>query len=178
MNCKQGTDIIIEQMMELLGMIDIDSYARPLQLFNGSSIGQHFRHIIDFYGCVDRGIAVGRIDYAERQRDHRVETEPDYAQGVLQQLNEKLSKVDEFSQVEVVADFSADLNSSRPVVSSTSGRELMYAYDHAVHHLAMIKIGLKVACPEVSINKNLGVAPSTVKHWKNHQGEAKSDESV
>lgn len=173
MNCKQGTDIIITQMIELLERLDPQSYAKPLQLFNGSSIGQHFRHIIDFYGCLDRGISEGRIDYAKRQRDLRVETEPVYASGILNDLNNKLSEVDEESNLEVVADFSSELNEKRPVVLSTCGRELMYAYDHAVHHLAMIKMGLRVACPEVEVNKNLGVAPSTVKHW--NAGSSKSD---
>lgn len=175
MNCKQGTDIIIEQMVELLGKLDSASYAKPLQLFNGSSIGQHFRHIIDFYGCVNRGIGEGRIDYAKRQRDLRVETEPGYASNVLVALNKSLSVVEEEKVIQVVADFSSDLNEERPEVSSTNGRELMYAYDHAVHHLAMIKMGLRVACPEVDIDKNLGVAPSTVKHWKSSGGHAKSD---
>ena len=175
MNCKQGTDIIIGQMIELLGKLDQTSYAKPLQLFNGSSIGQHFRHIIDFYGCVNQGIGEGRIDYAKRQRDLRVETEPDYATGVLTGLNQSLALIEESTSIEVVADFSSELNEQRPVVQSTHGRELMYAYDHAVHHLAMIKMGLRVACPEVQIDKNLGVAPSTVKHWKSQEGEAKSD---
>ena len=45
-------------------------------------------------------------------------------------------------------------------------RKPMYAYDHAVHHLAMIKIGMKEACPAVRVGKNIGAAPSTVKHWR------------
>lgn len=166
MNCKQGTDIIIEQMIELLGKLEQEPYSRPLKLFNGSSIGQHFRHIVDFYGCLDRGIADGRIDYAKRQRDLRVETEPDYAADTLRDLNHRLHEVDELVAIDVVADFSSELNEERPVVQSTAGRELMYAYDHAVHHLAMIKMGLKAACPTVDVDQNLGVAPSTVKHWK------------
>ena len=95
-----------------------------------------------------------------------METEPIYASQILQSLNQRLTEVNEEASIEVVADFSSDSSHERPVVSSTNGRELMYAYDHAVHHLAMIKMGLRVACPEVKIDQNLGVAPSTVKHWK------------
>ena len=138
MNCKQGTEIIISQMTDLLGKIAGETYAQPLQLFNGSSIGQHFRHIVDFYGCLSRGVADGRVDYAQRQRDPRIETEPNYAANVLREFFDKMNGMEETAMVEVVADFSSDFNESRPVVQSTVGREMMYAYDHAVHHLAMI----------------------------------------
>ncbi|MCU0348348.1 MAG: hypothetical protein MUC59_15515 [Saprospiraceae bacterium] len=152
-------------MTELLDRINQETYAKSLPLFNGSSIGQHFRHIVDFYGCLANGATDGRVDYANRQRDARVETEPGYASSVLHHFFEKLDVVDEASFIEVVADFSAELNEERPVVQSTVGREMMYAYDHAVHHLAMIKMGLKSVSPALEVDKNLGVAPSTVKHW-------------
>ncbi|MBI1223962.1 MAG: hypothetical protein GC192_01880 [Bacteroidetes bacterium] len=152
-------------MTDLLGRIAPETYAQSLPLFNGSSIGQHFRHIVDFYGCLNRGVSEGRIDYALRQRDARVETEPSYAAQVLHDFFVKLNAVEEAASVEVVADFSSELNETRPVVLSTVGREMMYAYDHAVHHLAMIKMGLKVTSPLLEVDKNLGVAPSTVKHW-------------
>lgn len=152
-------------MTDLLDRIAPETYAKPLQLFNGSSIGQHFRHIVDFYGCLCRGVGDGRIDYAQRQRDTRVETEPAYAAAVLNDFFESVTNSDEAAMVEVVADFSSELNETRPVVLSTVGREMMYAYDHAVHHLAMIKMGLRATAPSLEIDKNLGVAPSTVKHW-------------
>jgi hypothetical protein len=166
MNCKQGTDIIVRQITDLLGRLDADTYSRPLQLFNGSSIGQHFRHILDFYGCLSRGVDEGRVDYARRERDLLVETEPAYAAGIFEQCLQRIMDMDEAGEVEILADFSSELNEERPLLRSTVGRELMYAYDHAVHHLAIIKMGLKVAFPSVKTDQSLGVAPSTLKHWK------------
>jgi hypothetical protein len=167
MNCKQGTEIILGQMTDLLGRIQQETYSASLPLFNGSSIGQHFRHIVDFYGCLSRDASNGRVDYANRERDTRVETEPEYAANILQGFYNKLKNLDENAMLEVVADFSSDLNETRPVVLSTIGREMMYAYDHAVHHLAMIKMGIKANSPALEVDKNLGVAPSTIKHWNN-----------
>lgn len=166
MNCKQGTEIIIHQMNEVLGKLDSKTYSQPLALFNGSSIGQHFRHIVDFYGCLVRSAGDGRVDYANRERDLLVETEPSHAAAVLLEFFAKISTLDESGPVEIVADFSSDFNEERPVVQSSIARELMYAYDHAVHHLAMIKMGLKATSPNLEVDPNLGVAPSTVKHWK------------
>ncbi len=166
MNCKEGTQIIVDQMTEVLGKLDAGPYAQPLQLFNGSTIGQHFRHIIDFYGCLARGLNDGRIDYAKRERDKRIETDPGYASEMLQVFTEEIRHCDENTDVLILADFSADLNAERPVVKSTLARELMYAYDHAVHHLAMIKMGLKTINADIEVQEELGVAPSTLKYWK------------
>ena len=170
MNCKEGTKIIVDQMTDVLGKLDAGAYAQPLQLFNGSTIGQHFRHIIDFYGCLARGLNEGRIDYARRERDKRIETNPAYASEMLLAYTGEIKHCDESEEVQILADFSADLNAERPVVKSTLARELMYAYDHAVHHLAMIKMGLKTLNANIELQDELGVAPSTLKYWKEGGG--------
>ena len=165
MNCKQGTDHIIGQMTELLKRISPEHYSRPLALFNGSSIGQHFRHIFDFYNCLCNGVSDGTIDYTKRDRDPLVETDPAYAALVFFKMQQICNTLPETATIEIIADFSSALDVDRPVVKSTIARELMYAYDHAVHHLAMIKMGLNTACPDVEVDRYVGVAPSTVKHW-------------
>jgi len=40
---------------------------------------------------------------------------------------------------------------------------LLFFYDHAIHHLAIIKIGLLCHFPHVQAEKDLGVSPSTIK---------------
>ncbi len=173
MNCKEGTDIIFRQMAGLLEKLDEGTYAKPLDLFNGSSIGQHFRHILDIYDCLFKGLAAGRIDYGDRQRDLRMEQEPRYAAGILEGFSRQTAEVEESKHVEILADFSADFNKERPVVKSSVSRELMYGYDHAVHHLAMIKMGLKVSASNVEISPETGVAPSTLKHRKGQRSQMK-----
>ena len=54
MNPKQGTVIVTDQIKELLDTIDNEMFCQPLTTFNGSSVGQHIRHIIDFYLCLIR----------------------------------------------------------------------------------------------------------------------------
>jgi hypothetical protein len=56
------------------------------------------------------------------------------------------------------------MNGTRPMATSSIGRELLYAYDHAVHHLAIIKLGIKAEIPDVEIDSNIGVAASTLRH--------------
>ncbi|RMG87405.1 MAG: DinB family protein [Bacteroidetes bacterium] len=166
MNCKQGTSEIIRQITDLLETIDDKAYHTQLPAFKGSTIGQHFRHIADFYTCFINGLHAGVIDYAARERDPQIETHTEYAIAVFQKIADKVAACDESRPVEVKADFSDELTESRPLVRSSVGRELMYAYDHAVHHLAIIKIGLRVAFPDIPLDEKTGVAPSTLKYWK------------
>ncbi|MCB0582649.1 MAG: hypothetical protein KDD10_25445 [Phaeodactylibacter sp.] len=164
MNCIEGTAYITRQIAQLLEQIHPTVYASPLSLFNGSTLGQHFRHIFDFYDCLLRGAPEGVVDYASRRRDEQMETDPGYAGMAFRKLEQACGHLQEEKTLDIQADFSSLPEAGRPVVGSTVGRELMFAYDHAVHHLALIKIGLKEAQPEALVDEHLGVAPSTIKY--------------
>jgi uncharacterized damage-inducible protein DinB len=163
MNCREGNQQIIQQMTDLLKTLDNQIYAQPLEVFRGSSIGQHFRHILDFYLCLLRGIADGTVDYARRERNLQAETDVEFVKQAFYQVAEQIEQVSEQQRLQVRGDFSIQTE-QRPELLSSVGRELMFAYDHAVHHLAMIKIGIAAAAPAVLLDQNLGVAPSTLKH--------------
>lgn len=163
MDCKQGAEEIREQVIEVLDKIPAAEYIRPRAVFNGASLGQHFRHIIEFYQCLLLGVSSGWVDYAARRRDHRLETDIAFARDTFQHLRSSLSGLDESQPIEVLADFS---NRERPTVRSTVGRELMFAYDHAIHHLAIIRIGLEGQLPGLPVRESFGMAPSTIKHRK------------
>lgn len=173
MDCKKGTKSIITQVVGLLGSLNEEQYARPLPIYNGSTLGQHFRHIFDFYQCLINDVSEGKIDYARRERDPRIEQDPAYAKAAFIRVAEIIDGFEELSSLEVLADFSSDSSHGRPLVKSTVGRELMFAHDHTVHHIAIIKIGFQQAFPEIPIALEVGVAPSTIKY---RAGQASSDQ--
>lgn len=164
MNCKKGTQNMAAQIEQLLNTIDDKTYARALDIFNGTSIGQHIRHILNFYTCINHGMESGLIDYSRRDRNSKIEQDKAYAQALLAKEVNRACKYEPSSLIQVKADFSAHCDDNRPLVDSSLGRELLFAYDHAVHHLAIIKIGIQATFPEVQLEKNFGVAPATVKH--------------
>ena len=43
-------------------------------------------------------------------------------------------------------------------------RELIYNIEHAVHHMAIIKIGIRDVAPYVSLPSDFGIAISTIRH--------------
>ncbi len=164
MNCKEGTQMLTDQVIELLDQIQNSQYKKPLPLFSGSSLGQHFRHILDFYNCLFQGINNNLIDYALRERKASVESDTEVAKSAIVWIQKQLRFVDTTSEILVVTDFNCNHDCNKVKVKSTIGRELMFAFDHTIHHLAMIKIGLKEYFPDVKYNEELGIAPSTVKH--------------
>ncbi len=155
---------MIRQIQELLNQLDSTAYAKPLMLFEGATLGQHFRHILDFYNCLVEGALSGQLDYSKRARNPLMETDVNVAKESFQTLLKKIEQLNDHQAIKVVTDFSVEECSERETVNSSVGRELMYAFDHAVHHLAIIRIGIQTAFPDVQINDRLGVAPSTVKH--------------
>lgn len=165
MNSKQGNAAIITQIRHLLDQLPQPAYTLPLEVLHGSSIGQHFRHILDFYQCLLRDIPTGTVNYAHRDRNPLMESLPEAAGEAFVMLSETIQTLDEDCSLEVLGDFSTqDSNDQRPVLHSSVGRELMYAHDHAVHHLALIRIGIKEAAPGIGFDPHLGYAPATVQH--------------
>lgn len=151
---------IIKQIDHLLAQIEPADYRRPLPEFDGSSLGQHFRHILEFFQCLEKGLQHGQVDYASRERDLMCEEHPAVAAAAFEALIPLLNGSNSDQALEVKAEFGG---SERPMYQSSLGRELLFAYDHAIHHLAIIKIGIACHLPEIHTDRNLGVSPSTIK---------------
>jgi len=165
MNSKQGNAAIITQIRLLLDQLPQPAYTLPLEVLHGSSVGQHFRHILDFYQCLLRDIPSGTVNYAHRDRNPLMESLPEAAGEMFEKLNNAIQDLDDSGPLTVLGDFSAQIeDDQRPALHSSVGRELMYAHDHAVHHLALIRIGIKEAAPGIGFDPHLGYAPATVQH--------------
>ena len=164
MDPREGTQVISEQVQNLLDLMNNKNYSQPLQTFNGSSVGQHIRHIVDFYLCLINGVNDVDINYDKRERNQNIEKDCLTAKNMMAIVANKVQEVDIEKTVTVCSSYVADENVALKSVPSSIGRELMYAYDHAIHHLAMIKIGIQIHFPEIQIDKDLGVAPSTLKY--------------
>lgn len=154
------------RLQELVGLIDVISesdYLTSDSTLSGSTIGQHIRHIIEFYQCLAFECADQKLSYDNRKRDHRIETDKTFAMNKVDEIIDWIIIADLTEELNVLANYTND-NSDPVVLKSSVGRELAYALDHMIHHLAILKISL--AERGYSLNANLGVAPSTVRHRK------------
>ncbi|MEZ4919828.1 MAG: hypothetical protein R2792_12070 [Saprospiraceae bacterium] len=161
MQASRATLSLIDQVNHVLEQLDPTAYRKPLPEYNGSTLGQHFRHILEFFQCLERGGKPGGIvDYASRERNLLYEDNPQLAKEAFTLFGNSISELSMDLPIKVRAEFDS---SERPEYLSTVGLELVFVFDHAIHHLAIIKIGLQLHFPEVSADKDLGVSPSTLK---------------
>jgi len=163
MKCKKAVDTMINQIIYLLGVIPEEDYNRRLEVYEEATLGKHFRHIYEFFDCLVDQCDCGEVDYGKRKRDQNLENSPLVARQHFQSLLEKVNGLDEEKQLQVYTDFT-DEAGDKHLVSTTVGREIMYAYDHAVHHLAIVRIGLSTLSTDIDMDPNLGIAASTVQH--------------
>lgn len=151
---------VVQQIHHVLEQLEPHEYRRQLPEFEGSTLGQHFRHILEFFQCLEQGTRSGTVDYAARERNLIYEDNPNLTATAFNSFAEALQYFDTSENIEIKAEFGGQV---RPSYTSTVGRELMFVYDHAIHHLAIIKIGLICHFPHVQADKDLGVSPSTIK---------------
>lgn len=139
-------------------------YQESIDILSGSTIGQHTRHILEFYKCLIEQSSQGTnslIDYGKRRRELRIETDPVYALQSLREISDNLEVLDA-SQCGMLN--CAEQGSEKLMVRTTIGRELMYNLEHTIHHLAIIKIALRLTMPLLVLPEHFGVAPSTLRY--------------
>ena len=78
--------IVIDQIMLLLNQLSQSDFVSALDIFGGSSLGQHFRHIMEFYLLLIEGSKSGLIAYDKRIRKKEWEDQLLVARLSLSQL--------------------------------------------------------------------------------------------
>lgn len=151
---------ILSQLKDVINQLGETAYSETLDVFSGASIGQHTRHILEFYLCLLQQKNKGDICYDKRERNLALETDIQVTTATINLLIDNLKLVTEDTPVTL----SCELQGESIITPSSVSRELLYALEHAVHHMAIIKIGLLLNCPTLTIPQNFGVADSTVQY--------------
>jgi hypothetical protein len=151
---------LVQQLSDIFAQLTDDQYDRPLPVYNGSSIGQHVRHVIEFFHELEGGYHRGFVDYNNRKRNKLLETDKASALAALTRAISTCNKPDKSLQLPF-DDHSMAMPSF--VVATTYYRELVFAIDHTVHHLALIRIGVE-HLQTVAIPAGFGIAASTQRH--------------
>ena len=156
---------LLEQALDLIERIDDVVYVSMSPLSPRGSIGGHLRHILDFYQNFVAGIESGRINYNLRQRGLLFERDRRFA---IQTISKTIAALRSLPGLEVMGQLvvSTEENGDcAPVWCESSVlRELDFLQSHTIHHYALIAMLLRLH--EIDPGEDFGVAPSTLKHWK------------
>ncbi len=147
----------IEQFKEVLIKLPQNCYSKSCATLSNATIGQHTRHVIELYQCLLNGYESADVCYDKRKRNRQIEEEVAYAIGMLDEIQLKLKRPNKSLQVRY------ELGNSEACIPSNYFREVMYNLEHAIHHHALIKVGIQ-QLTDIQLPESFGVAPSTVQY--------------
>lgn len=158
---------VLKQLKQLAQSLGVEQYSQPLPLLSGNTIGKHYRHIIEFYQCLLTGNEY--VNYDKRERNAELEINNQLAAQTLQNIMDALQKI---TVIDAELTYEADFDSGggqNIKVKSSMGRELAYNIEHAVHHMAIIKIVVGQYFSNLMLEENFGVAASTLRYQQQAQ---------
>jgi uncharacterized damage-inducible protein DinB len=156
---EQAVGKIFLQLGGALADLSDDDYRKPLDVLSGSSIGQHTRHIIEFFKVLTAQYESGSVNYDKRERDQQLESDKNNALNVISMIQSSILLEDrEMTLTGVYAGHPDEIS-----VKTTYHRELIYNLEHAIHHMAIIKIGFRYLT-DLSLPSEFGVAAATTRH--------------
>lgn len=159
MNLGTVIEDIFGKLADSLEQLSDSQYNTPCKNLSKATIGQHVRHIIDLFQCLQSGYEASLVNYEKRKRDVCIETDKSLATLRLQEILINLKSVNKELNIEAALGSETDFI----VVSSNYFRELLYNIEHTIHHMALIRVGIYEAT-DLTLPESYGVAPSTLQY--------------
>jgi len=141
-------------------------------VLSDNSIGQHMRHTLEFFICLVNGRPHGQVNYDERERDIFLESNTLEALSIINSLKESIAQITANQPLILVRQAYDESNQATEEVETNLYRELIYNIEHAVHHMALMKVGLSEIKPQLKLPKDFGIASSTMRYRQSQQASA------
>jgi len=160
MQFKEAIVNVFHQLDESLRNLSEAQYRQPVKILFDATIGQHVRHIIELFHCLEKGYNTGIVNYEKRKRDHEIENNKELASSLLKEIYQNIDRSNKEISLEA-----EDYCDPMEIVSIPSNyyRELAYNLEHTIHHMALIRIGIN-EISSVRLPEEFGVAYSTFKY--------------
>ena len=149
----------LNELLDLLSQISDTDYSCPCHQLSNATIGEHTRHSIEMFQCLENQYENGIVNYDIRKRDYLIQTNTDFARECILQILNQIEKPNKSLQLQQIVDGSILL------IDSNYNRELLYNLEHCIHHQALIKVAV-IQSETIKIDENFGVARSTIEYRK------------
>jgi hypothetical protein len=147
---------ISDSLVDVLDKLSLQTYTLPISILDKQTIGMQVRHIIEHWQILIANYDTKMINYANRNRDKKIENNLELAIQLLKNLQRTSSK--ENCALSVV---SLD---EQTVFDSTFYREIDAITEHIIHHVAIIKMAILFVEPTFIFPANFGYAPATISY--------------
>lgn len=149
----------LNELLDLLSQISDTDYSCPCYQLSNATIGEHTRHIIEMFQCLENQYEKGIVNYDIRKRDYLIQTNTDFAQKCILQILNQIEKPNKSLQLQQIID------GEELLIDTNYNRELLYNLEHCIHHQALIKVAV-IQSETIKIDENFGVARSTIEYRK------------
>ncbi len=153
----------LQQLSDIIEQIDGKDFVKPAPTLNKSTVGQHIRHTLEFFLCLEQGFDSGIVNYDHRAHDKLIETDKHIALDAINRIRDFVSRQKKDQHLTLEVGYHQDSEDCL-TIDTNYFRELSYNIEHAVHHMALIKIGLREVAPYVHYPAEFGIAVSTVRY--------------
>ncbi|HSZ72844.1 MAG TPA: hypothetical protein VK750_09210 [Cytophagaceae bacterium] len=160
-NIKSVASGTLSQLADFITVMEHQHYTCTSELLLGSSIGQHVRHILEFYSCLKDGYVLQRVNYDLRKRNLSIEQDKMVALSLIIDLIKWIDQVEPITLM-LEGSYEAEEKEIFSILSHVE-RELVYNIEHTIHHMAIIKIAA-VNLYTYELPADFGVASSTLKY--------------
>ena len=162
---RETTEYTLTQLMDLARNLSDEEFCSELPLLMNNSIGKHYRHIIEFYMVLVNGLNTGLINYDNRKHDPDLEQDRLRCIEILESICSELPAHLSEKSLELRVCYSNETD-TYTAIHTNEERELVYNIEHAIHHMAIIRIALHHSFSHIEISQNFGYAYYTLKHLK------------
>jgi hypothetical protein len=149
----------LNELSELLSQLSNEDFSKPCPALSNSSIGEHTRHVIEMFQCLEKQYDLGVVNYDKRKRNQYIQTDTLFAKQSIDLILNQLDKPNKFIQLQQFID------GKEILIESNYHRELLYNLEHCIHHQALIKVAI-LQLENILVNDNFGVACSTIEYRK------------
>ncbi len=170
MELKNACHRILTQLEEVVAQLSAEEFRTPVRVLNQSTIGQHVRHTLEFFICLEEGIAQGSINYDNRKHDKTIENDKSLTLSKINEIKAFINQKGKNHSLKLHVNYDMD-NTDSTTIPTSYLRELAYNLEHAVHHMAIMKIGLKELKPDIIISPSFGIAVSTLRYQEKEKTE-------
>lgn len=147
----------LNELFDLVSNISDKEYCFPCQDLSNATIGEHTRHIIEMFQCLENQYEIGIINYDNRKRDHLIQTNTAFAKENIAAILNQIEKPNKNLKLQQIVD------KEKLLIESNYYRELLYNFEHCIHHQALIKVAI-IQNATITVDENFGVARSTIEY--------------